>query len=622
MKVTGELKLIGDKYPGFYSCGLTMTGSSSMSDFSVVSEDDEKTVLKSTRGLRLDITHKTIAEHGATEILTSITNESEETVTLEMLTSFMLPEIKADKVHRFTSFWSAEGRHKVDSIYDLNLECSWTRTGYRVEKFGNVGSMPVRRYFPFVALEDSDSGHFTAVQLYIPSSWQIELVCQESENIMVCGGIADRDFGQWTKKLSPGETFTAPKAVAAEGNSLLEVCDKLVKSQNPDISPIDDNMGITFNEYCTSWGNPTIESVKAAADKLQAKGIRYFVIDAGWYGANEGKWWDYTGEFTANKSRFPNGMKEAADYIKSKGMIPGLWFEMENVSPLCSLYDKPEYLVKKDKIPLSVGDRRFLDMENPLVTEHLSKTVIGTLKECGFGYTKIDYNDTMGMGCDGDNGPGENLRGKLFATQSFFRKMKRELPELVIENCSSGGHRLEPSMMELSSMASFSDAHEVNTIPLIAANLHYLIKPKQSQIWAVLRKTDSDERIYYSICATFLGRMGLSGDICDLSDHQWELVDLGIDFYKKAAEVIKSGTTECILQDPVKYNLPKGGQLVVRALENKSGKKQHLAVYHRFEESEDIHGFIKNHGINLTIPENAESFGRADSDFSAQAWLY
>ena len=62
------------------------------------------------------------------------------------------------------------------------------------------------------------------------------------------------------------------------------------------------------------------------------------------------------------------------------------------------------------------------------------------------------------------------------ASQDYFRHIARELPELVIENCSSGGHRLEPSMMSLVSQASFSDAHEALSIPLNAANLHRLTK--------------------------------------------------------------------------------------------------------------------------------------------------
>jgi len=46
-------------------------------------------------------------------------------------------------------------------------------------------------------------------------------------------------------------------------------------------------------------------------------------------------------------------------------------------------------------------------------------------------------------------------------------------------------------MMGLCAMGSFSDAHETREIPIIAANLQRLILPRQSQVWAVLRKNDT-----------------------------------------------------------------------------------------------------------------------------------
>ncbi len=54
------------------------------------------------------------------------------------------------------------------------------------------------------------------------------------------------------------------------------------------------------------------------------------------------------------------------------------------------------------------------------------------------------------------------------ATVLFIEKVKEEVPGIVLENCASGGHRLEPKMMSVMSMASFSDAHECEEIPIIA----------------------------------------------------------------------------------------------------------------------------------------------------------
>ncbi|MCR5322045.1 MAG: alpha-galactosidase [Lachnospiraceae bacterium] len=656
LKNKAEIKIMGDEYAGFYSCGLTMLGSSTMRRFTRVEENgydlDENTIsdsnplwqgeisMISEDGLTLHTVTNKSPYSDAYEVRTSFKNNSSDPVTLEMMTSFMLPEIKADKLYRILSFWSAEGRVKVDGLCDLNMEHAWNNMAFRVEKFGNVGSMPVRKYFPFVAIEDSETHTFTAVQLYSPASWQIELVVRAGDVVTLTGGIADRDFGQWTKAIGPGEEFEAPKAVVAVGNSLEEVCDKLVKAQHPDISPVDDRMGITFNEYCTTWGNPTIDNLKKLADKIAGKGIQFLVMDSGWY-ADCGYWWEYRGDWSVNKKRFPNGLKELADYIRSKGMIPGIWFEFEVVSPKSGIYDKCDHFVKKDGVPLTIGGARFWDMEDTYAEEFLTRNVIDNLKENGFGYIKVDYNDTMGMGCDGaDNrlkfldtdgnikneengadlcdGPGENLRRKVVATQNFFKKMKREIPDLVIENCSSGGHRLEPSFMELASQASFSDAHEIPSLPIIAANLHRVIRPEQSQIWAVMRAKDSDCRIFYSLCATFLGRMGLSGDIYGLSEHQWELLDDAIAFYKEAAPIIKDGTTTCIKSEPRHYNAPEGGQLVIRKLGSRT-----LYVYHRFANSVSFEEFVNNNGIdvNVTNMMSMRSYGNAGCDFSAEAWI-
>ncbi len=607
MEYYAELKLRKDAHNGGFSNGLTLCGSESTRGLEKILEKDDLIVYKN--GYNHYVTLNMVKKSDTVEVSTIFENRGYETTTLEMLSSFALKGMKADKVHRLQSFWSAEGKLRTETMEELHLEPSWNRCGMRVEKFGNLGSMPVRKYFPFIALENSETKEFTAIQLYIPFSWQIEILCKEDETLSLVGGIADRDFGHWFKNIAPGEIFTAPKAVIARGNSLYEVCDKLVKAQKPEVSELDQDMGIMFNEFCTTWGNPSLENIKKICGKLKGRDVKYLVIDSGWYGKNEG-WWASIGDWDVNYEKFPGSLKKAADYIRECGMIPGLWFEPESVGRLSKHWDNTEHLLKKDGVVLTVGDKRFWDMSDPWVMEYLSNVVIKTLKECGFGYIKIDYNDTIGIGCDGAESLGEGLRKSVRATQEFFKKIKGEMPDIVIENCSSGGHRLEPSMMELVSQASFSDAHETTAIPIIAANMHRVIKPSQSQIWAVMRGDDSNNRIYYSIISTFLGRMCLSGDIYELTDNQWSIIEEGMDFYREAASIIKSGTTVKCENHVKSYNKPEGEQIVIRKYENKL-----LVIAHRFENSNNIGtDFLKHHKL-------VREYGAIDGDFSAKAWL-
>jgi alpha-galactosidase len=241
-----------------------------------------------------------------------------------------------------------------------------------------------------------------------------------------------------------------------------------------------------------------------------------------------------------------------------------------------------------------VGTRRFWDFRDPWTAEYLTAKVIALLRENGFGYLKVDYNDTIGVGVDGPagsgDGPGEHLRQHIAGVQDFFRAIRRQLPELVIENCSSGGHRLEPSMQALCAMGSFSDAHETPEIPIIAANLHKVILPRQTQVWAVLRAGDSEKRLDYSLAATFLGRMAISGDLASLADGQMGRLRAARQFYGAAAPVIAHGRSRLFSRMGESWRHPEGWQALRRV--SLDGSRL-LCV---------VHSFAQPSAANVEIP--------------------
>jgi alpha-galactosidase len=307
------------------------------------------------------------------------------------------------------------------------------------------------------------------------------------------------------------------------------------------------------------------------------------VIDAGWYKQEGTNWSCGHGDWTPSKTLFPNGIKATADAIRARGLIPGIWFEMETVGWDSQARKDPSLLLHRDGVPLCVGGRFFLDLRKPEVQERLARLVIGQLRDNGFGYMKVDYNDTIGIGCDGAESLGEGLRQSIEGTYRFWRRIRSELPQLVLEMCASGGHRLEPSLMALADMGSFSDAHETPEIPLVAANLHRVLPPRQSQVWAVLHPQDDQRRLRYSLAATFLGRMCLSGDIAGLSAAQWDLAQAAMQLYRAAAPVIAAGSSRrCGTHDgsaAAGHRHPRGWQGVLRVADN---GRQALVVVHTF----------------------------------------
>lgn len=581
----------GDQLPNGYGNGSTLATTTATDALRFVSQkkDGDTVVTELADETGRTVFHTLKWEKGleALRVSARFENRTGKPVTLDLISSLNMggitPFAEDDApgtllLHRAGSVWSAEGRLITESIEEAMLERSWTGHALRIAKFGQVGSMPVRGWFPFAAVEDTANNVTWAMQIACPSSWQME-IRRKDDRLNMMASLPDEDFGQWAKTVAPGESFETPEAYVTVGHGGMDrVSQRLLTVHRANMPRPEAELPVLFNEYCTTWGDPSHENLVKIADRLQGHGIDFLVIDAGWYRREGAGWSDCGGDWVPEeKSMFPEGLKATADMIRAHGMIPGLWFEPETCAKDSDIFRKEEMLLTRRGTVIDTDNRRFLDLRREEVQKYLDERVTGLLKRCGFGYTKIDYNDCIGVGCDDPDSLGEGLRQNMQGTLDFFRRMREAIPDLWIENCSSGGHRLEPSLMGATDMASFSDAHECPEIPIIAAQLHRLILPGQSQIWAVLRAKDSIRRINYSLVNTFLGVMCLSGDVTDLSAGQWAKVDEGIRFFKAVRGIIRDGISAFHGQVSRSWRHPEGWQAVCRTAGGET-----LTVIHTF----------------------------------------
>lgn len=573
----------------------------------------------------------------AVSVHTEFENVGEMPLTLEMISSFCLggvspfdseDAVECLRLHRFRSLWSCEGRHEVRDFEDLHLERSWSNASVVNERFGQVGSMPVRGWFPFAAVEDKAEGVFWAAQLAIPGSWQME-VFRIDDKVSLSGGLADREFGHWMKVVLPGGRFVTPRGfLTAACGEIDGVCQRLVRMQEKPLRTlpeVENELPVLFNEWCSSWGTPTPKFIAQAAERLKKTPVRIFVIDDGWAEKPDGAG-QFNGDWNVERRRFPDGLKPVADHLRAKGFVPGLWFEFEVCTEGTRAFGLTDHKLRRDGRTLQIGTRHFWDFTDPWTFEYLREKVIARLRDDGFGYLKVDYNDTIGLGCDHPDSFGEGMRQHLEGVQKFFRELRKALPDLIIEVCSSGGHRLEPSFMELASMGSFSDAHECPEIPIIAANLHRLILPRQNQIWAVLHASDSLQRIHYSLAAAFLGRVCLSGEITKLDDNQFALLQADLELYERVKHLILDGESSLHRNLSKSWRHPRGWQVVTRV--SRHAPAEALVVVHAFGESAgsvipialpvDIRWeVVETLGIGISVTSSAPCELHVEADFSA-----
>ena len=589
-----QVSVFGDEVNRQYSPGQTMRNTESC--FALKFSKQKKTKKDSITTIVTELVredgqkakHHIVWDGGSyLECFVTYYNGSKNDITLEMLASFSLGSLspfvmdqEADKfsLHRMRSQWSAEAILETMSAEDLLMEPSWMNYGVRGDRFGQRGSFPARPFIPFIAATDDNAKVTWAANIYCPTSWQAEYYLSQN-SINLSGGLADFEFGHWRKILKPKESITTPVSLLTTiVGDVNEAAQLLTLKQNTyKLPPSEDSLPVMYNDWCKNWGKCTKENLIPLINATADFGIEYFVIDAGWYNKTDCD----SNPFAPNIEIYPNGFEEIVGLIKNKGMRAGVWFEFES-RDYDGLKDSFKDLLTRDGLIIRNLERAFVDMRSSDTREVLRKGVIDFFGKYGVGYTKIDYNENIGIGCDGAESLGEGLRQHGLASHEFFKEMTETNPDLVVEICASGGMRAEPSMIALGSQMSFSDIHETDEGPIVAAAMHRVLQPRRNQIWATVRRDDSERRIINTISKTFLGRMCFSGDIAELDKKQNEIVKKSIALYRKCVPAIKDGTTYFLTPQIKSMRNPKGHQAVLRRCND--GKTAVLTI-HTFDES-------------------------------------
>ncbi len=195
---------------------------------------------------------------------------------------------------------------------------------------GNTGNWSTKEYIPMGYLCNTETNSSLFWQIEHNGSWYWEISDQDGHVYLKLSG-PNEHHNHWWKNLKPGETFlTVPVSVGSCIGGFDEAMGELTKYRRAIRRRNEDNeqLRVIFNDYMNClFGDPTTEKELPLIDKAAEAGCEYYCIDCGWY--SDGFWWDGVGEWFPSNARFPGGFKEVTDYIRSKGMIPGAWLELE-----------------------------------------------------------------------------------------------------------------------------------------------------------------------------------------------------------------------------------------------------------------------------------------------------
>ncbi|MDQ8738219.1 alpha-galactosidase [Paenibacillus sp. LHD-38] len=475
---------------------------------------------------------------------TVLKNEGASDAEVEYVSSFALTGIdkegqqdRDEKMRLYLAHngWQSELQWRSYKLPELGMSHLIDRGSKRVS-CSNTGSWSAAEHIPMAVLQNEEAGTSLFWQIEHNGSWHWEIIEQSDLLTVLISGPTEHD-NHWWLKLAPGEEFVSvPLAIGSVEGGFEESIEQLTTYRRRIRRPNEDNqlLRVIFNDYMNClWGAPTTEKLLPLIDAAADVGCEYFCIDAGWYAP--GEWWDGVGEWLPSEERFPEGIKYVLDYIRGKGLIPGLWLELEVMginSPKLAETDDSWFFMRHGK---RVKDRsRYqLDYRNPKVIAHADEVIRRLVEDYGVGYIKMDYNINAGIGTESDaDSYGDGLLQHNRAYLSWLDKTFAKYPDLVIENCSSGGMRMDYAMLSRHSIQSTSDQEDYVKYAAIAASSPAVLTPEQSAIWSYPLREGDDEEVIFNMVNALLLRVHQSGHLAELSPRRRELVKEALDYYK------------------------------------------------------------------------------------------
>ena len=523
-------------------------------------------------GDKLEVTVKMSFIPGADAVrqINSVKNVSKEKVTLNHFGSALVNGVACGgltkwyrddariKVHHFMSHWQGEAQWKTNSLSELGITKqtahSWDMTSWRVR---SIGSWSTGKHFPLVVVEDTETGLVWYMEIEGGFNWTIELGNRNGHadgegTFFLEANAADEETG-FVKTLRPGETFTAAPVLfgCTDGSFEEGVKQLLIARRKTTVAKWDGEAPACFNTYMDCvWGAGDKNTLPGLIDAAAEAGCEVFCLDAGWYEKGLGAWTLGDKEF-GEKKFGKGGLKGIFDLIKSKGMKPGAWLEIESLDPNTPMADEGGVL-KRFGAP--VADSHFVDYTDPKQCEYI-EGVFDMLYELGARFIKNDYNRSVMLGAEiRGSSVGEGLKKSAEAFYALIDRVKKKYPDLKIENCGSGAMRSDNGTLRHFELQSTSDQELYELNPSIASGYAACIAPEKAGIWAYpypvsfyeiqkgldvyadksrMEALADGEQTAFNMINALCGVLYLSGRIDKADAFNKQLIKDGTEVYKK-----------------------------------------------------------------------------------------
>jgi alpha-galactosidase len=338
------------------------------------------------------------------------------------------------------------------------------RRGARL-RLGPGGGRSSSEVMPFFSIEGDKTG--TVIAIGWSGEWAMELTRGSDGAVRARAGM---DFTRLV--LHPGEEIRTPsilllfwKGDRLRGNNMLR--EHILRRHRPMLN----SAPLVVPSFSGNWGATPAEIHLGNLRRLDEQRIpvEWYWIDAGWFGT--GPWHLNPGNWQANKDLYPRGMREVGEAVHAGGRRFLLWVEPQRVCAGSAwAREHPEWLLHippEDEVTswpgwddtddplwrfaesrrnrIAKGDALF-NLAIPEARRFLTDFISRCVDEFGLDCYREDFNIAplaFWRRADAPDRQGITEIRWMEGLYAFWDELLARHPGLMIDNCASGGRRID-----------------------------------------------------------------------------------------------------------------------------------------------------------------------------------
>jgi alpha-galactosidase len=368
-----------------------------------------------------------------------------------------------------------------------------------------------------------------------------------------------------THVLKPGESLSSPATFiglfSGDWDDCFNACRYYVDDEIiPKIKPIwPTSLHVYYFHNTIEKG--TDEFIRKEIDAAAEAGFETTYVETIWWeeGAQIGEFSYGLGNFNDNRRKFPMGLRGMSDYVHSKGMNFGVWFEIERVdirtaNRLRNPW-KPEWILQQNGYPYRSWCPHvfLLCLGVKAAAEWALENLTWAIRQYNIDYIMFDSNEWAI--CDDpnhDHGPCDGEWAQIQGYYFVMQELRKAFPDLMIMNSSGGSQRGDfgiarysncihphdnaaPSSKQRHFMHGTGCMYPTSFQASVLPDYNDLPSDNISQIWQQrpIDRLIDPKRFEWRVLNRLMGYFAIGLEVSALPDFQREILKKGIDFYKR-----------------------------------------------------------------------------------------